>query len=89
MKIKKSLLIILVSILAGCAASPEQLERATEYDKYSKAARDRAASHGQLPGTPENIAGIKKSEEKASSYDRASDKADDTLLDNIIDLLFD
>ena len=89
MKLSKSILIFFVFILSGCAASPEQLEQAKKYDEYSKAARGRAASHGELPGTPENIEGIKRAEEQASSYQRASDKADDTLLDNIFSIIFD
>ncbi|WP_123714042.1 hypothetical protein [Sinobacterium caligoides] len=91
MKIKLSIKIILsifiIISLSGCLSpSPEQLKKSEVYDQRSKEARARAAENGNRPGTLDNIESMRKAEEEAASYQKASDRAKRTWLDVIIGL---
>ena len=89
MKARSILLCFSIIWVYGCAATPDQLARAGQYDAYSKAAKNRAATHAELPGTPENREGIMRAEGQAKSYSKASDKADDTLLDFFLSIFME
>ena len=89
LKIKNVILMFTIIHLSGCLTpSPDQMERASEYDERAKAARERAAAHGELPGTPENMKGIRKAEGQAVSFQNSADKADDTWLDHLVSIFF-
>ena len=77
--------IFIATFLSGCVStSPEQKQQAKEYEERSKAARERAAAHGELPGTPDNMDGIRKAEDQAVSYHLASKRAEETWIDKLI-----
>ena len=88
-KLRASAPLVLALIISGCAATPEQIEHAEQYDRHAKASRERAAMLGQLPGTPETIDQINEAQAQADSFERQSNEADDTILDGIISAIID
>lgn len=87
--LRNSASLFLAFIISGCAATPEQIERAEQYDRYAKASRERAAMLGQRPGTPETIDQIDEAYAQADSFERQSNEADDTISDGIISVIID
>ena len=87
--------IILFSLLVflnGCAtSSPERLKEAEAYEKRSEAATQRAAQQCELPGTPDNVESMEKSNEEASVYrSKAHDaKYGDTFFSILFGIIFD
>jgi hypothetical protein len=87
--LRKSAYLLLAFAISGCAATPEQMERAEQYDRYAKASRERAAMLGERPGTPETIDQINEANAQADSFERQSNEADDTVSDGIISIIID
>ncbi|WP_101758917.1 hypothetical protein [Oceanicoccus sp. KOV_DT_Chl] len=85
-------LVYLSFFLCGCVTtSAERLQQSEDYERRADAANKQAESHGQLAGTPENIAGINKANEQAVSFRKSANDAkyNDTWLDILLSIFND
>jgi len=76
--------IVLASLLVSCTVSPERQSIVDEYQIRADAEKIQTATHGSMKGTPENIAGISESQNRAEEFQKKSDDKELSILEDIL-----
>ncbi len=81
--------IVLSWLLISCTVSPERKKAAEDYSKLAQAERRQAAAHGQNRGTPENIEGINRAQNRAVKFEQAASEKRESFFWKILESIFD